>query len=355
MLEREIKYRESNALNYSRLKKLKYNSNPQNFLIDTPIESKGITIGSLVDCLLTSKDEFTKDYYVTELEILPSDGIKKIVDELYEQIKDRKEIDVILPINEYANIFKEFDSFKNYQRNYKEETKIKKVVEEGSKYFNDLILCGDRTVVTKDNYNLAIAVADSLKSGNQTSWAFQIDFPDVEMYYQYPIYFTYEGVECKALIDIFAIDRVKKVLNIIDIKTTSGETLDFHFNVRNFDYDWQMGFYFLAATSMTNNPKHEFYGYKIECFFVVESTTNIGNPITFECTKEFINFALNGRPTVELKDENKNYSIIYNKVEGVFDLIEKYKYYSKNGFDGNLRVAKANSFFKLDWYGIVDE
>jgi hypothetical protein len=359
MLQRVIDYNESQSINQSRLKKLLGNEDPKTFLLDIELSSKSITVGSLVDCLLTSPEEFSNDYYVSQLVNLPSDTIQLIVKETFDNVWNNVSQSNDNNINEDINYYKSTiltgETFGKYQPNWKVETKLNKILEEEpAQYFRELVLSAGKQIVSRDDYELAEIVANSMKARFPLE-----DSPNCVITTQHPIYFRVNGIECKALIDVLAINHETKTVIITDIKTMSGHVLDFGRSVNSFGYNLQMAFYYLAGKSLTSMVEGPCHNYTIKCQFIVESTTNCGTPVCFECTEDFIQTGLYGISsrkvrTFKYNEDLREYPLIIKEQEGILNLLKKYDYYLTNGWQKNQRIVKNNSIFTLDWFGIVD-
>jgi hypothetical protein len=361
MLQRVKEYNEHQSINQSRLKKLLGAEDPRTFLMDIELKSQSLTIGSLVDCLLTSPDEFPIDYYVSQLESLPSDTIQAILQETLNSIS----LDATTSDNleNHRSYMVTGQTFSAYQPNWKLETKIAKVIEQGSELFKEMIVSRGRTIISRDDWDLANIVANSIKNNSTVGGFITHVDENIQLLFQHPIYFKVNGIECKALLDVLRIDHAKKNVQIIDIKTMSGATLEFPNNVQSYKYDLQMAFYYLAVQSLTSMPNGPIHNYNIECAFIVESTTNVGHPLMYFCTKDFINLGLYGRAEtfaflqegkgVKYANSKSNYSLNFKKREGIIHLLNKYSYYMQNGWEKNQRIAQHDSVFTLDWFGIV--
>jgi len=67
----------------------------------------------------------------------------------------------------------------------------------------------------------------------------------VEEYNEQIIFFEYQGIKCKSMLDRILIDTKNKVINLIDLKTTINLG-DFSHSFEEFNYYRQMAFYWLA-------------------------------------------------------------------------------------------------------------
>lgn len=79
--------------------------------------------------------------------------------------------------------------------------------------------------------------------------------------FQYELYFTYKGVECKGLLDAIYIDEETKTIYPYDIKTVASMEA-FSTNYTRFGYDSQAGFYTIGLEQL-------YPGYKIAPFVFI--------------------------------------------------------------------------------------
>jgi len=126
-------YRESSEIHYSMLKELEYNPN---ILIEpfTKKQTPAMILGSMVDTILTEPTEFNKRFYVGDIE-LPSEAIQEMIDTLFNCYKIFGDLDS----KENAKyILEVVEDFGYGNKNWHEETKLKKIIEGGDKYYKEL-------------------------------------------------------------------------------------------------------------------------------------------------------------------------------------------------------------------------
>lgn len=250
-------------LNYTKAKKLK----------DDDEENISFTIGSIVDTILTNNDEFNNLFYISKLEDKPSDSIM-IIMKRYFELGGTSTIDLNLDLL-YSVILN-----KGYCSNYKKETVINKVLKEGADYLEQLIEADNKTIISEYEYNLASDCANILATHNHTKNIFR---GNIET--QKEIYFDYEGLKCKALLDIWN----KKELVYTDLKTTSFPTLHFPKSIIKYRYDFQLVFYEIALREYYRNKDKDLF-YKIDNGFlelqiVVDNPYN-SLPLVYKLSKE---------------------------------------------------------------------
>lgn len=319
-------------------------------------EKKHFLIGDGVDIQLTqSLEAFNEKFHVSNIQNKPSDTIKSIVNQVYDRVKE------IYPnietIQNYNNAILDSCNDHNYQPNWKDSTKVAKVVE-AWEYWEDLKAAEGKQVLSQEENDLISQIVMSIRSNSVTGPYF-IPQPNQEILYQYPIYFSYNGVDCRALLDMVIIDHDKKTIQPIDIKTMGDQSIYFPKSLRQRRYDIQAAFYTQALFQwcIDNN---RYTDYRILKFkFIVESTTNPGNPLVFTCDEELLKIGNFGRESFRLKGVSsiKLIDMYYGKtdeVKGFNQLIEDYKWYLENGFEKKREIVEAQGEFQINWNGIIN-
>lgn len=325
------------------------------------IEKENLIIGSAVDCILTgNKEDYEDKYYCSKLQYKPSDAmiliVKKVfndvcIDNLYEstgELKDNfEEILLDLDIKDFPDYVLEAVNFYDYSSNWLEQTRIKKVFEHYL-YFEELKKGYNKQILSIEEDDKINQIVKSLKESKVTQKYFDRDFQDscknTEFYYQYPIYFTYKGIECKALLDLVIVskDMSGNIIKVepIDLKTTSGRVLDFINAVHKFRYDIQASWYIEALSQHFNIPKSKIGPFK----FIVESTTHTNKPLVFVCLSSLLEIGQKGRPEIILSN-----SIIKKEILGYEQLTDLYLYHQKTGWEEEKIIADNNGYIRLNW------
>lgn len=242
---------------------------------------KHFLLGSAVDCMLTSTD-FLEEFHVSSLENKPSDNVRNIINSVFSMAiqkgNDREFTNFKSEILEACNNFE-------YYPNWKDETRVNKILE-NYQYWNDLVLSEGKKVLSAEEYLTVRNIVASIKNHKFTREYFRKAGSELEIVYQLPIFFNHKILDCKALLDMVVFNHSDKTIQPIDIKTTSGRTVHFPTSFRKYRYDIQAAWYTLALEYYKNN--NIFYSnYTILPFkFIVESTTDIGRPLVFTCSKE---------------------------------------------------------------------
>lgn len=346
-------YYDDSRLSQSKLKLLLGNNpNLFNTVVEPKLyfeEKKYFLIGDGVDCQLTRPiEEYTQKFHISNVQNKPSDSIKSILNQIYDEARSVTTSSSVRLINDplYVDTILEVLNSHGYQNNWKEATRIAKI-HENWEYWNDLRAGEGKTILSAEEDSLISQIVMSIKTNDVTRPYFEAGY-DVEILYQVPIFFTIEGVECKGLLDMVRINHITKTIEPIDIKTLGDNTLNFPKALRQRRYDIQGAFY-------TEGLKQVYPGYTILPFkFIVESTINPGQPLVYTMDETLLIMGRSGREAFRLKgvsDDSlleKYYGII-DPIEGYLQLIEKYKWYMENGFEINKKIVESEGEFTLSW------
>lgn len=252
-------------------------------------EKKYQRIGSLVHLHNLEPEKFK----VADVE-RPSDAVVSIMDSVFAVARmecednyypevgklEDWEGNILIAANEYG-----------YQTNWKDETRVKKIIEAGSAYFDYLVEreTTDQIVLTSKEFATVAACSASLKLDPHIS---KIMFPGnlpegVEVLREHEIYFEYRGFKCKAKLDMLIINHRKKLYQIVDLKTTSKSVINFNESFNDYDYYRQFAFYDIAVRS-------EFPDYRMvgDPLCVAVETTNFNRARLFVVSSRAIEYGL---------------------------------------------------------------
>lgn len=321
-------------------------------------EKEHFIIGTGVDCKITNQLEvFNQSYYVSEGN-KPGDTIMSIVKKIYDDCTVAPSHDSLLSEDMRQSIL---DSvlYHNYQKLWKEDTKIDKIRSEGHTYWKELIDSQGKKILSIDQSKLINEITESLltktplyeilKRANSLS-------EDIDVYYQFPVFFIYEGVQCKGLLDAVIVDHKKRTIRPLDIKTLHDYTINFPSAVRKRRYDFQAAFYTKglseSLSSLSTVLGIDVTDYIILPFtFAVESTKRVGNPLLWVCTDRILSIGTYGcieDHPIRSRGVEGYYS---NVTLGYSQAIDLYKFHSENGFDKDRIVKENKGVLNLDFLG----
>jgi len=327
------------AVSQSSLKEIA--KGPKNYLRSLTFSESTdyLKLGSAVDVLLTDADDFENQFKVMDIS-MPSDTIRNIVESIYQNAED---VGYFLDESVYEPyILAAAESF-NYGSKWKPATVIKKVVEDGSRYFIFLRETKDKELLSTEEYQRAENCVTHLITDFYTKDYFTTS-PHVEHLYQLPIAWKYvytdlEHVLCKSLLDIVRIDHKAKTIKGIDIKTIGMPIAAFLYNFLKFRYDFQAAFYTLALNYYKTVNKN-LEGYKLLPFefVVVESSGNTA-PRRFVCPSSITDKVM-GKG---FEYKGKNYM-------GVEQAFSDYRWYKERGWTD----VYPRSYIENKGYEILD-
>lgn len=376
-------YRESSALGQSKLKKLLGDLN--SFHKEEDSSAEHFVIGSAVDCILTnSREAFEAEYYISEVEKLPSEAVMGILQSVHEDllqdyaehlevIQGQDEPLPVTPFVEFVGDLKDHPSYildacekAEWQSRWGADAKLKNIIEPGTEYFMDLCKAFGKRVISKSQANIIDAIVTSLQNNPRTSGFFdRVSFenlPNITIYYQFPIYFEYRGVKCKALLDMVIVERdiEERIISItgIDLKTMNGNTYYFPSSIRARRYDIQAAWYVLALHHHFAVPEGSTVVKPFQ--FVVESTTYQGKPLNYTVAESLLHLGRFGRRAISLHETDMfngdpmASAIIQPQILGFEQLLDLYIFHSENGFNEEREIQEAGlTSLLVGWDGII--
>lgn len=318
-------------------------------------------------------EEYNNTYHMSEIS-KPSDKLLSITQQVFDlQSRMKEPTETFKSLGDH--ILKEdietAIKFHEYYPAWTMDVKRNKVITACENYYQDLINSYGKQILDLNESTVVDAIVNSLQQSERTNRFFHehLSGGSIDYHYQFPIYFTYLGVEFKALLDILEINYAKRTLKVIDIKTLGDYTSKFPSSVRKFRYDFQVAFYTIAINWWRKNICTDpiIKTYKIvNPAFMVETTRmgSQGNPLVFDCSDSLIDIALYGRKvynTIEHTDDRNMIiggMIQSSNIYGIIDTVKLYKWHLENGFEVDKVVREADSKRKpltLDWEGVHDE
>ena len=335
-------YINSPALNQSKIKLLSISAQAFQEVKEPELffeEKEHFIIGKGVDDLITMGQEyFDNNYHVSDI-TKPTDTIMSIVQQVFASRESDNWFDQnLLPAIEAHN----------YQPNWKPDTKITKVSTEGESYWNELLQSQGKQVLSKEQILKIDSIVSQILEHRFTSSYFKLD-EYTDIYYQLPVYFTEDNVECKALLDMVIVHHRLKTITPIDIKTIGDYTKFFDYQCLRRRYDIQASWYTYALYHWRdiNFPK-----YSVETFkFIVASTTKQCDPIVFDTTYDFLNAGKYGSSKVKYYYVNSGFSQLNESITETYGwkkLLKIYNWHNQNGWDKDYEIESNNGIFTID-------
>lgn len=249
----ESTYRADPALSYSTLARFEREGfNKLDHLFDK-VSSQSLLEGSMVDCLITgSVEEFEELYYVADF---PSIGDKEqqIVLTLYDRYHESCELFSYIPYNAILAVINEIE----WQKNWKEETRVRVLSERVAMYYNLKVQAGSKTVVDRPTYDRVVRMVQALKTSPATRGYFADNDPlsPVRRYYQLKFKARFEGVAYRCMMDLAVVDYEEKKIIPCDLKTSGHKEWDFQDSFEQWCYMIQgMLYWRVLKANLMNDP-----------------------------------------------------------------------------------------------------
>lgn len=334
-------YVNSPALNQSKLKLLGISAQAFQDVKEPEMffeEKEHFVIGKGVDNFITMGEPYFDEHYYVSRFSKPSAVIMSIVQELFANRNTNVWLDI--PPDDILNIIVKHE----YQPNWKPETKIKKISEEGEMYWFELCESEGKNILSIEQYSKIMSIITQLITHEYTKELFVHDAHE-DAYYQMPIYFEVEGVLCKALLDMVIVNHETKEVIPYDIKTIGDYTKFFDYQSFKRRYDIQAAWYSegLYQWMINNYPDYNLCTFR----FIVASTTQKCDPLVFTTTVSFLNagkFGFMKEQTYFVNGEEVYADAVY---KGWKQLIEEYKWHEENSWSCDYEAFHHNGNFEL--------
>lgn len=266
-------YRNSLAISQSAVKDFRFKS-PRRWKalwIDREPEDRDddvFTFGNLVDTLLFTPELLNERFYIADVSKIPKGGVEKIVSRVYQEylkldvkdcptpIKNIKIIDDSSLPETYEEITYNLEPLRAeilqackdeaWQGTWKDDTRINKIIAQGTEYFGLLDLAKGRDVITTEVNFDAISVVNRLKT-DSTVLKYFVQNEEFRNLYQVELFTTYVNdnlteLPVKGAIDIVHIDVKNNIVQLVDFKTTFS-AFDFIKSIKQYSYCDQLSFY----------------------------------------------------------------------------------------------------------------
>jgi hypothetical protein len=264
-------YRSDAALSYSLLSRYeKVGFSGLDSLFEKQ-ESDSLLFGSLVDTIITQPDEFSNRYFIVDS--IPSGTIQDIVEKIFEVFSNENSLSDIADsaIVEFA---------KDYQPNWKDETKAKKIREGGKSYFQLLKEAKGKIIIPRSLYQEASDVKQALFNAPLISSYFCGPQDGVLRYNQLKFKTFLNGIEYKCMFDLLCVNYNDKWILPVDLKTTSFPEYEFYKRYLECRYDIQSKLYWRILNKCLKEDDY-FKDFKLYNFQFVCVNKHTLNPIAW--------------------------------------------------------------------------
>lgn len=236
----ESVYRYSGEMHYSHLSKYSREGRKAIMHFNDKISSAALTFGSAVDCLLTDGEEAFVNTFKMADDVIISDKLTAIVDELISvtgsKYKTLKEVPSEIVLSVRAE--------QKYNERISDNAVYKSILSKCAAYY-DYVLAGRKyKLISGKDYKAAYACERELKTNPYTRMFFTDDIPDhIEIIYQAKFKSTFENYPTACMFDLLIVDHKTKKIYPIDLKTTGKSEDDFKESFYIFRYYIQSEFY----------------------------------------------------------------------------------------------------------------
>lgn len=314
-MEAELEYRQIEALNQSSLKKILVSPKAYKDAVAKQEESTEdhFVFGTMVDLKLTdTKENFDKKFYVVPANLNCTEAIQNIVKGVFDEVDG----DFIATLEGYRNEILNHCKYQNYYPNWKDDTRVDKVIEQGKSYFEILKKAKGKITVSDIEEATATNCVAALKTDRFTApycrkMGTGIDFLD-----KFIIQFEYEGFNIKGEIDRVVVDHTLKTITPIDFKTTGKSVYSFNYDFWQYRYDFQAAVYRKGLIEHDYMQELMLQEYTVKDFLYIVVEKSLNNlPLIFEVDHEIRNIGMYGGTLNNGK-----------KLEGFQQAIVRYKF-----------------------------
>lgn len=273
----EEEYRADEAISYSTISYFEREGYRKLPNLKDKEDTKSLRYGSLVDCLLTDPDRLNDLFYISD-QSRPSDTISKITEMLFEEWGGVHESIEKIPTDSVLHAIE----YTGYYENWKNETRIEKVIKDGAAFYKMLAESANKTIISQVDYDAARYNVSILKTHEFTSKYFTPNpFYPIEHLYQLKFKIPYKSTGLRCMFDLILVDHKNKSITPCDLKTTGFDEDKFEDSFIKWGYIWQAQLYTHILKETISKDEY-FKDFKIETYkFIVINRYN-NTPLVWE-------------------------------------------------------------------------
>jgi hypothetical protein len=332
----EKEYREDSAISYSLMASYQ-KLGPEVLTIEREEPTSSMIFGSLVDTLAFEPNEFDNRFIINDGK-MPSETIQVIINNILSCG------DTLASVPDDTIMY--WANFVDYGKTWKNETRLNKIIMEGSDYFRFKKESEGRYIISQKDHDDACNCVVELRSNPFTRNYFvnENDFAkntfQVKMKISYdnvdPLYWKNQIIEentLKGMADIVHIDKIKKTIGLVDLKTTSGKERDFIDNYEKYFYDIQQEVYDFIFQRLYFNLADDPGKYSQSTFkFIVINRNNL-SPLVYEIKPVY-----NRKWTDKYGKNHVSFEEIYRNIK--WNIENKEYRYTMNEYHNNGIIRK---------------
>lgn len=309
------------------------------------LEREHFIIGSGVDCKITGEEgDFDQLYHVSKLVNKPGDGAMEVIKRTFQKVLSKYPVgtiveDMMYYKQELYDAINDAEYAMNRFKPIEEDTRSASIAKSSVNidYWKDLISANGKQVLSEYEVSVINTIVHNIKNHPHTAHLF-IDSIKKDIVYQFPMFWKFQGIPCKGLIDMIIINHEAKKIMPIDIKTIGDFVLQFNKTVKKRRYDLQGSFYsyglLQCLVQLNDLLDVDVRNYTISNFaFIVESTTSPGTPMIFPLSDNILNVGKIGEGRWLL---------------GWTQALSTYNQWSQVGFDLNKRFKEVGGIIWID-------
>jgi hypothetical protein len=240
-------------------------------------------LGSLVDCLLTTPEDFESTYCIAPPFDLPSGNMELFMQSQLASYNVNSSVDIWS-----EEVLKKAYSDSGYKPKY--ETVIEKNITDNYKLIVDFYkINSNKIVITPSELSKAKTIVESAQNCERDSRTIQFVNPDKAdiVLNQVPLFAELpNNISVKALLDQILVFKNEKLIVIKDYKTTSSSLGFFHESVAKYRYPKQAAWYKYVLSYLLQNT--EYKDYTIDFYFLAMETNQPFNSKPFRLSEGVI-------------------------------------------------------------------
>jgi len=231
--------------------------------------------GKVIHALLLEEEKFN-DQFIVSPGKLPGDGVKAVVDRVFNHYKElslsgdtRTELEhfdgAILDVMKDMNYFQALKT---------DQQRLDKIIStESTNYWSFLKTKGDKTLIDQETFDFCKSAVELVKANQSVCKLIGCNttqFDNIEVYNEIPLQAeaTTKPFGIKGIIDNLVINHDEKVIYINDVKTTSKELKDFPETIEFYSY-WLQAVIYCSLVANTYKDLIEINGYELKFNFLV--------------------------------------------------------------------------------------
>lgn len=308
-------------------------------------EKQHFIIGSAVDHIITQgMESFNNKYAYSTLTKKPPETVMSIIKSVFDKKTAEDGHNIQQKLNNYElDIMNSCNDHSYYMNRAKPtillDKRAENILKDGTAqtYWEELLSSRGKQLLSVAEKDKIEAVSNSLLSHKHTKHLFE-DIKGTDTIFQIALFFEYNEVMCKSLIDCIKIDHTKKKILVIDIKTLGDYVLRFSLCMRTRRYDLQGSFYYKAVKENLEEIS-KLIGVDVTKYsisnpaFAVESTLKPGTPMIYVMTDDLMEMGIAG--------DNRF-------IQGYFQGVELYKQWKEIGYSLDERFKNSNGIVWID-------